>query len=194
MQTAGAVKHLPQSAHTFVRATTNAVKNYDADNRGWITRGLAGEEGPSNSAFIAAGDLIKKALTNQLNRKDIGISSGTSIYGGGGDDIPVLESGNAAACIDVQDSVDTLVGVVTAVVGLGTTAFFSDVTTPLNTGFYDVSGVGTDASPGGFKCARDIGFLVDAVSTDVFTSGNNTSEISHCSTSTTMDHQSAMVW
>jgi len=170
---AGAVKHLPQSAHTFVRATTNAVKNYDADNRGWITRGLAGEEGPSNSAFIAAGDLIKKALTNQLYKKDVGISSGNAIYGGGGGDIPVLPSGNANSCQDVQDSVDTLVGVVTSIVGLGTEAVFADVTTPLNTGFYDVAGIGSTASPGGFKCARDIGFLVDAVSTDVFTSGNS---------------------
>jgi len=28
-------------------------------------------------------------------------------------------------------------------------------------------------SPGGTKCARDIGYLVDAVATDLFTGGNS---------------------
>ena len=170
---AGAVKHLPQSAHTFVRATTDSVKSYEPAYRGWITSGLAGEEAPSNSAFIAAGGLIKKALTNQLYRKDVGISSGAATYGGAGGDIPVLPSGNINSCQDVQDNVDTLVGIVTAVVGLGTTATFANVTTSINTGYYDVTaGIGTTSSPGGFKCARDLGFLVDAVSTDIHAGGN----------------------
>jgi len=170
---AGAVKHLPQSAHTFVRATTDAVKSYDPSYRGWIKTGLLGEEAPSNTAFIAAGEYMKDAITNQLYRKDVGISSGTATYAGAGSSIPVLPSGNAESCVDVQANIDNLVGIVTAIVSLGSTAVFADVTTPINVGYFAQSGVGTTSSPGGFKCARDLGFLVDAVSTDVFTGGNS---------------------
>jgi len=170
---AGAIKHLPQSAHTFVRTTIDSVKSYEPTYRGWIKTGLLGEEAPSNTAFIAAGEFMKDAITNQLYRKDVGISSGAATYGGAGGDIAVLPSGNAAACIDVQDNIDTLVGVVTAVVSIGTTATFADVPTSINDGYFSQSGIGTTSSPGGFKCARDIGFLVDAVSTDVFTGGNS---------------------
>jgi len=138
-----------------------------------ISDGLYEEEGPSFSAFVASGELMKDAITNQLYVKNLGISSGPALYGGVGGDLPVLPSGNYNACADVQDNIDTLVGIVTAVVGLGTTATASDVTSEINLGYFAQSGIGTTSSPGGFKCARDIGFLVDAVSTDVFTGGNN---------------------
>jgi len=170
---AGAVKHLPQSAHTFVRTSQDSVRSFKADYRTWITSGLSGEEAPSFTAFSAAGELMKDAITNQLYTKNLGISSGNAVYNGGGGDIPVLPSGNVNACIDVQDNIDTLIGIVTSVVGLGTTAKASDVPTNIDAGFFAQSGIGTTSSPGGFKCARDLGFLVDAVSTDVFTGGNS---------------------
>jgi hypothetical protein len=137
-----------------------------------IVDGLYGEEGPSLAAFVASGSLMKGAITNQLYVKDVGISSGKASYAGAGTSIPVLLSGNKNSCIDVQDNIDTLVGIVTAVVGLGTTATASNVTSTINIGYFNQSGVGTVSSPGGFKCARDLGFLVDAVSTDLFVSGN----------------------
>jgi hypothetical protein len=137
-----------------------------------IVDGLYGEEGPSLAAFVASRSLMKGAITNQLYVKDVGISSGKASYAGAGTSIPVSLSGNALACIDVQDNIDTLVGIITAVVGLGTTATASNVTPTINLGYFDQTGVGTISSPGGFKCARDLGFLVDAVSTDIFVSGN----------------------
>jgi hypothetical protein len=134
--------------------------------------GLYEEEVPSFVAFSASSELMKKAVTNQLYAKNLGISSGPQLFGGEGDSELVLQSGNANACLDVQDNIDTLIGIVTSVVGLGTTATSSDVTTEVNFGFFAQSGIGTTSSPGGFKCARDIGFLVDAISTDVFVGGN----------------------
>jgi hypothetical protein len=149
------------------------ILQYFDENGNPISDGLYEEEGPSFTAFVAAGEYMKDAITNQLYVKDVGISSGPANYGGGGGDLPVLPSGNAAACLDVQDNIDTLIGIVTSVVGLGTTATSADVTTDINLGYFAQSGVGTTSSPGGFKCARDIGFLVDAVSTDVFIGGNS---------------------
>jgi hypothetical protein len=148
------------------------ILQYFDENGDPIVDGLYGEEGPSLSAFVASGDLIKRALTNQLYVKDVGISSGTQYYGQGGDLEPVLLSGNKNSCLDVQDNVDTLIGIVTSVVGLGTEATTGDVTSEINLGYFAQSGIGTTSSPGGFKCARDLGFLVDAVSTDLFVAGN----------------------
>ena len=149
------------------------ILQYFDENGDPISDGLYEEEGPSFSAFAASAELMKDAITNQLYVKNLGISSGPASYGGGGDDIAVLPSGNYNACIDVQDNIDTLIGIVTSVVGLGTTALASDVTSEINLGYFAQSGIGSTSSPGGFKCARDIGFLVDAVSTDVFTGGNS---------------------
>ena len=149
------------------------ISQYFDQNGDPISDGLYEEEGPSYSAFAAAGEYMKDAITNQLYVKNLGISSGPASYGGVGGDIAVLPSGNYNACSDVQDNIDTLVGIVTAVVGLGTTATTADITSEINLGFFSQSGVGTTSSPGGFKCARDLGFLVDAVSTDVFTGGNS---------------------
>jgi hypothetical protein len=149
------------------------ILQYFDQNGNPISDGLYGEEGPSFTAFTAAGEYMKDALTNQLYVKDVGISSGKAYYAGAGTSVPVLLSGNADACLDVQDNVDSLVGIVTAVVGLGTDASAGDVTATINLGYFAQSGIGTTSSPGGFKCARDLGFLVDAVSTDVFTGGNS---------------------
>ena len=125
--------------------------------------GIANPElAPSLVAFGAARDYAKKAITNQLNLKDVGISSGPATYGGPGIAITVYPSGNPDSCTDVQENINTLVGIVTVGLGIGTGA---------PTGFPQTTNLGTFTT-GGAKCARDLGFLVDAISTDVFTGGN----------------------
>lgn len=124
-----------------------------------ISNGLVGEQSQSIVAFVAAGDYAKKAITNQLNIKNIGISSGPAIYGGGGGSIPVDPSGNANSCADVQSNISNLVGIITTVIGAGNTS-----TLPITPNL----GISTTN-----KCARDLGYFVDAVSTDLFTGGNS---------------------
>ncbi len=124
-----------------------------------ISNGLLGEEAQSITAFNAVRDYAKKAVTNQLNVKNIGISSGPSVYGGPGIAYTVYQSGNPDACADVQSNIDNLIGIVTSVIGVGNTAILST--------FSENLGISTAN-----KCARDLGYLVDAISTDVFTGGN----------------------
>ena len=45
-----------------------------------ISNGLVGEEAQSLVAFESASDYMKRAVTNQLNAKDVGISSGKASY------------------------------------------------------------------------------------------------------------------
>ena len=124
-----------------------------------ISGGLVGETNESITAFNAVRDYAKKAVSNQLNFKNLSVSSGLSTYGGGGSAIPVDQSGNENACADVQSSINTLVGIVTTVIGAGNTS--SLPVTP-NLGISTTN-----------KCARDLGYFVDAISTDLFTGGNS---------------------
>ncbi len=121
-----------------------------------ISNGLVGEEIESITAFNSVRDLSKKAITNQLNYKEIGISSGFSTYPDIGNLEPVLPSGNFAACLDVQENIDTLVGIVTIVIGSGSKSY-------LNT-FSENSGLFVN---GANKCHRDIGFIIDSVIEDL---------------------------
>jgi hypothetical protein len=114
------------------------------------------ERAQSVYAFNSLRDYCKKAITNQLNNKDVGISSGPATYGGPGIAITVYPSGNPDSCTDVQENINTLVGIVTTVIGSGSQSY-------LNT-FSENSGAFA-TSPS--KCYRDIGYLVDAVSLDV---------------------------
>ena len=118
------------------------------------------ELAPSLVAFNYVGNYAKKAITNQLNIKNIGISSGPQIYGGPGIAITVYPSGNTDSCTDVQSAINTLVGIVTVGVGIGTS---------VSSGFPQSSNLGISTIS---VCARDLGYLVDAISTDVFTGGN----------------------
>ena len=134
--------------------STEFTKQYFDNVGAAITNGLLGEEAESVYAFRHAGEYSKKAVTNQLNRKDVGISSGPAEYGGPGAGVTVLPSGNPAACIDVQNSIDNLTGIVTSVI---ISADLNDLPT-LNGGTY---------SAGSAKCRRDIGYFIDYVSGDV---------------------------
>jgi hypothetical protein len=124
-----------------------------------ISNGLIGEEIESITAFNALRDYSLKAVTNQLNYKNIGISSGPADYNVAGPDIPVLPSGNSNSCFDVQTNIINLVGIVTTIIGSGSTSSLST--------FNENLGISTTNI-----CARDLGFLVDAITTDVFTGGN----------------------
>jgi len=92
-----------------------------------ISNGLLGEEAQSVFAFNAARDMMKKAVTNQLYSKDLNILSGPATYNSGGPIVPNLPSGNAATCIDVQASIDTLVSIITTVISEGNILSLSDI-------------------------------------------------------------------
>jgi hypothetical protein len=64
---------------------------------------------------------------------------------------------NPTSCDGVQHQINTLVGIVTNVIGTSNIGFL--------TTFSENKGVFT---PGSSKCMRDLGYFVDAVSTDVF--------------------------
>ena len=121
-----------------------------------LTNGLVGEETESVYAFVQARELIKQALTNNLTVKDLTVTVGPSTYNGPGGNLPNTSSG---ACFDVQTNVDNLVGIITSVITTG-------ILTSLPSVSYGNLTTGTS------KCARDLGYLVDAISTDVFTGGN----------------------
>jgi hypothetical protein len=129
-----------------------------------ISNGLVGEVSQSLYAFNSVGTYAKKAITNQLNIKDVGISSGPSTYGGVGAAITVYPSGNPDSCADVQSNIDNLVGIVTTVIGAGSLSYLS--TFNENVGIFNNEGTS--------KCLRDVGYIVDAVSLDVrdFTNEN----------------------
>ena len=127
---------------------------YNGDLVGIGTDAIEAAITSSNSAR----DYAKKAVTNQLNVKNLLVSAGLSTYGGTGSIIPVDQSGNANSCADVQSNINNLIGIVTTSIGVGNT--FSLPT--LNLGISTTN-----------KCARDIGYFVDAVSTDLFTGGNS---------------------
>jgi hypothetical protein len=133
-----------------------------------ISNGLQGEEVESNYAFVQARELMKQAITNSLvgaAYSDLTITTGPATYNGGG---PIYSNTDPLACADVRSNVDNLVGIITVTIGAGNTSSLPSI----NYGYFNQVGLGTTSSPGGFKCARDLGYLVDAVSTDVFTGGN----------------------
>jgi hypothetical protein len=127
---------------------------YFDENGNPIADGLLGEESESIYAFEEARDLMKLAITNNLTITNLGISSGPAEYGGGGGNIGITST---AACTDVQNTIDTLVGIVTVTIGAG------------NTSSLPTQNLGISTTN---KCARDLGYFVDAISTDVFTGGN----------------------
>ena len=96
-----------------------ATKAYFDKNGIPISNGLVGEEAQSVVAFNYAGVMMKKAVTNQLYSKDLTILAGPASYSGYETNDPIvpnLPSGNAATCVDVQASIDTLIGIITTVI------------------------------------------------------------------------------
>jgi len=130
-----------------------------------IANGLSGEELEADTAFTMAVEMMKKAVSNQLYIKDLTLTAGPASYGVPGPDIAVLQSGNAASCIDVQTAVETL----------GTIAQSRLLAGNIN-GANTLPTITTGASvtpAGEAKCRRDIGYIVDAVAYDIQTGGNS---------------------
>lgn len=123
-----------------------------------ISNGLVGEEAESIYAFHQARDLMKQAITNQLTYKEVGISSGPSVYNGPGGNVGVT---SITACTDVQNAIDTLVGIVTTVIGVGSTTPLSNIA--VNNGIF-LSGENI--------CRRDLGYVLDAIVSDLKTYTN----------------------
>jgi hypothetical protein len=138
--------------NTYARSFT--LQYFDEDGNP-IADGLSGEESESIYAFNEARDLIKQAITNQLTYKELDIFTGPEEFGGSGGD---LDSDDPNACSDVQSTIDTLTSIITTAIGAGST-----ISLPLQN-----LGISTTN-----KCARDLGYFVDAFSTDIFTGGNS---------------------
>jgi hypothetical protein len=104
-----------------------AAKSYFTKEGLPISNGLLGEETQSAIAFAAAGEWMKKAVTNQLYSKDLTILPGPAEYGTNGPVISNLPSGNPAACVDVQTSIDTLIAIITTVIEEGNLSSLASV-------------------------------------------------------------------
>ena len=127
-----------------------------------LGNGVVGEEAQSIIAFNKARDLMQKAVTNQLYEKDLTISEGTPEFGDGGDIVPVGESGNAAACIDVQNTISTLIEILTVSLSSGNLLSLPEV----NNGDFVESIFGEQ------KCRRDINFIITYLLRDLILGGN----------------------
>ena len=177
--------------------TVTAVREYFTLSGTPISNGLVGETTQSVVAFNAARDMVKKAITNQLYAKNLSISAGPAIAGGSGGNIPVDQSGNAASCADVQTAVTNLFAIVTDVITAGTLnnlpavdngeydcanvrntidTLTAIITTSLNSG--NLQGLPAE-NPGQWsqiseasKCKRDIGYIVEALTSDLRLGGN----------------------
>jgi hypothetical protein len=122
-----------------------------------ITNGLYGEVAESIQAFIKAGSLMRLAITNNLNNKDLTVSVGTTIYNGIGSTVPNTDFG---ACFDVQTNINNLVGIVTTVLGAGVLNALPNQSTG-------------NFTEGTSKCSRDLGYVVDAFASDLVNYTNN---------------------
>ena len=128
-----------------------------------ITNGLVGETSQSNYVFNSARDYMKMAITNTLNDRDLTITA---------DPITGFNT-SPSSCSNVQSNITTLVGIITTVVAAGSTVSLGATT---NFGYFVVNptynvngyvGIATTSVVGGRKCARDIGYIVDAIAQDV---------------------------
>jgi hypothetical protein len=84
-----------------------STKKYFTGVGAALTTGLLGEESQSVYAFESAKEYIKKAITNQLNVKDLTITA---------DPITGFNT-SPSSCSDVQTNVNTLVGILTVAIG-----------------------------------------------------------------------------
>ena len=115
-----------------------------------ISNGLVGEVTESVYAFNQARTLMKSAVTNQLTVKDLTITA----------DPATGSNTNTNSCANVRSAIDTLSGIITTIINDGN---LNSMPQTINKG----------SAPAGMKkCARDIGYFIDAISVDVFTGGN----------------------
>ncbi len=84
-----------------------STKKYFTGAGAALTTGLLGEESQSIYAFESAKDYIKKAITNQLNVKDLTITA---------DPLTGFNT-DPSSCANVQTNINTLVGILTVAIG-----------------------------------------------------------------------------
>ncbi len=144
--------------------TRKLAQNYfDESGTNWVSNGLQGETAESLTAFNFAIGEMKKAITNQLYFKDSGpngITPGDAIFGNTNNPQENLQSGNPAACADVQSAIDTLGAIVITAV------------TDENLSQLPAETISTQVSTGHAKCKRDAGIIVDGLIDDLGTDGN----------------------
>jgi hypothetical protein len=131
--------------------TRKFLQNYFIGNT-WKPNTLEDEEVESNTAFNKAAALMKQAITNQLAYKDLTITP----------DPATQSNTSVASCGNVQTSIDTLAILVTTYITQGNIDDL-DVISPESV---------PEAGAGMSKCKRDIGYIVDAVSSDLASGGN----------------------
>ncbi len=86
--------------------TINVTKSYfDSTGNTLISNGLTGEIAQSVTAFSTARDICFKAVTNQLNVKDLEIPEGPADLGVAGPNIP---NNNSNALLDVRNKISGL--------------------------------------------------------------------------------------
>jgi hypothetical protein len=177
--------------------TVGSVREYFTQAGTPIPNGLVGEIAQSVAAFNKAREWCKRAITNQLYAKNLNISTGPAVASGSGGNISYTQSGNGAICIDVQSTVDSLFSIVTSVINAGNINALPTV----DNGDWDCANVRrtidtlvniinssllagnlnnlpvrnigpwsqvSDAS----KCKRDIGYIVEAITSDLKLGGN----------------------
>ena len=174
--------------------TIAAIREYFTSNNVLLTNGLVDEINQSITAFNAAGNMVKKAINNQLFTKNLALSSGPAIFGSGG---AVVPNNSPTACADVQATVDTLFGLVSTTLTAGTLSSLPAI----NNGKWDCANVRTaidtlflilttalntnsiaalpPSNPGPWstvsessKCRRDIGYIVESITADLRLGGN----------------------
>jgi hypothetical protein len=145
--------------------TTFALFYFDSTGN-LISEGIDGEVQETIFVFESARDLMKQAITNTLPDADYVDLNVTPDPSTGSNE-------DSNSCSDVQTNIDNLVQIVTLSISEGN---ISPLPTgsDLNTGIFDQSKLMSSVSPGGFKCARDISYFIDYISTDIrdFTNEN----------------------
>jgi hypothetical protein len=107
--------------------SVQAARSYFDRNGDPIANGLIGEESQSIIAFDAAKVMMKKAVTNQLYSKDLTLLEGPSIANASTEIQPILPSGNELSCVDVQNSIETLIAIITSVIADGNLTSLADI-------------------------------------------------------------------
>jgi hypothetical protein len=138
------------------RYSIEFLKQYFVANGTSLTSSLQGEVPESISAFNAARDLMKSAITNQLTIKDLTLTPDPTPASG------VVSNINPTSCSNVRTNIDNLSGIVSFYLNQGSLNYPTAL--PLISS-------GTTTS-GETICKRDIGYIVDAVVSDMFVGGN----------------------
>ena len=139
--------------------TIRAAKKYFNENGDLIF--IENEAIQSKIAFEKAAELMKMALTNQLYEKNLTLPESSAEYDDGGPSIRYGISGNATTCADVQSSINTLIDILSTVIDDGDLSSLDDIT--------ENQGIWNDFEN---ICLRDIGYIVEAVASDLKNGGN----------------------